>query len=289
MPDFLVTGATGTVGSALVRLLSARGATVRAMSRHPERGDRLPGVEPYAADLNDPEAVRRALTGVRRVFLLTGGPDGPRQDHIVAEAAAALGIDHLVKLSVLGIDEGADDPLTRWHREGEEAVVRSGVRCAFVRPGAFMSNALHWTASIAAADAVSVPFADLPVAPVDPVDIAAVAYHLLVGRAPTGAGHPVTGPEAISPRRQIAVLAELLDRPIGVTVQTPEQSRDQMVAYGLDERLADATIAAMGSPLHGRGQTPLPTVEQITGLPPRTFRDWAAANLTAFTAQAASR
>jgi uncharacterized protein YbjT (DUF2867 family) len=65
MPAFLVTGATGTVGSALVRLLAARGATVRAMSRHPERADLPPGVEPYAGDLNDPGAVDKALAGIQ--------------------------------------------------------------------------------------------------------------------------------------------------------------------------------------------------------------------------------
>ena len=53
----------------------------------------------------------------------------------------------------------------------------SGVPCGFIRPGAFMSNALNWAPSIASAGTVALPFADLPVAPVDPVDIAAVAYH----------------------------------------------------------------------------------------------------------------
>ena len=63
-------------------------------------------MEPWAADFDDPASVKSALTGARRVFLLTGGPDGPRHDR-VAEAAAELGVEYLVKLSVLGISEGA--------------------------------------------------------------------------------------------------------------------------------------------------------------------------------------
>jgi uncharacterized protein YbjT (DUF2867 family) len=69
---FLVTGATGTVGGALTRLLAARGAPVRAMSRHPERASFPAGAEPWAADFSDPASVKAALAGTRRVFLLTG-------------------------------------------------------------------------------------------------------------------------------------------------------------------------------------------------------------------------
>jgi uncharacterized protein YbjT (DUF2867 family) len=282
MPEILVTGATGTVGGALLRLLAARGASVRAMSRHPELGHLPEGIEPFAGDLGDPDAVRRALAGVRRVFLLTGGPDGPRQDQIMATAAAESAIQYVVKLSVLGISEGADDPFTRWHREGENAILGSGLPCGFVRPGAFMSNTLHWVQSIAAARSVAAPFGDLPVAAVDPVDIAAVAYHLLVQPGPSGAAYPLTGPEALTPRQQVAVLAGLLGRPLDFVGQTAEESRDQMVEYGFDPLLADAVVASMGSPLRGHGRTPLPTVRQVTGLAPRTFRDWSITHLTAF-------
>lgn len=288
MPEFLITGATGTVGRALLRLLTARGATIRALSRHPQRGAVPAGVEPYAGDLNDPAAVRDALTGVRRVFLLTGGPDSPGQDRTVADAAAVAGVEHLVKLSVLGLTEGADDPITAWHRAGEDAVVRSGVPATFIRPGAFMSNTLNWTASMASGGAVYAPVGDLPVACIDPIDIAAVAYHLLTHPGPPGQAYPVTGPEAISPRQQAAVLGDLLGRTVRFVDITAAQARDQMVSYGMPEALADGVIGTMTSPLHGHNQTPLPTVEQVTGLPPRTFRQWASAHVDDFAHPTAS-
>jgi uncharacterized protein YbjT (DUF2867 family) len=279
---FLITGATGTVGCALTRLLAARGAGVRAMSRHPGRASFPAGVQPWAADFDDPASVKAALTGVRRVFLLTAGPDGPRHDQIAARAAAEAGVEYLVKLSVLGICEGADDPVTRWHRAGEDAVRGSGVPCGFIRPGAFMSNALNWIGSIASAGTVALPFADLPVAPVDPVDIAAVAYHMLTRPEPSGTAHSVTGPEAITPRQQVKILGEILARPLRVADLTAEQARDQFTSYGMDPELADAIVATMAGPLEGRGCTPTPDVEQVTGIPARTFRQWAGAHLTSF-------
>ena len=285
MPDtpvFLVTGATGTVGGALTRLLAARGAPVRAMSRHPERASFPAGTQPWAADFSDPASVKAALAGTRRVFLLTGGPDGPRHDQIAAQAAAEVGVEYLVKLSVLGISERAGDPVTRWHRAGEDAVRGSGVPCGFIRPGAFMSNALNWAPSIASAGTVAVPFADLPVAPVDPVDIAAVAYHMLTRPEPSGTAHPVTGPEVITPRQQVKVLSDLLARPLHVADLTAGQARDQFTSYGMDPELADAVVATMAGPLEGHGCTPTPDVEQVTGIPARTFRRWAIAHLADF-------
>lgn len=288
MPMFLVTGATGTVGSALVGMLSARGASVRAMSRHPERTALPDGVEPWAADLGDPAAVRAALTGIQRVFLLTGGPAGPRHDHLVATTAADLGVEYLVKLSVLGLSEGADDPITRWHGAGEDAIRNSGVPHGFIRPGAFMSNTLNWAAPIAASGSIAVPFADLPVAAVDPTDIAAVAYHLLTHPAPSGTAVPVTGPAAVTPREQTAVLSDLLGRPIDAVDLPAGQARDRFIGYGMDPVLADAVIASMASPLHGHGSTPTPDVERVTGLSARSFRDWATSHLAAFTNPVAS-
>jgi (4-alkanoyl-5-oxo-2,5-dihydrofuran-3-yl)methyl phosphate reductase len=282
VPTYLITGATGTVGRLLVGRLAACGASVRAMSRHGGRADFPEGVEGWSADLNDPAAVRGAMGGVRRVFLLSGGPDGPRQDRITAGAAAELGIEHLVKLSVLGVTEGAADPITRWHRDGEDAVRASGVPCSFIRPGAFMSNTLNWAPAIASGT-LALPFADLTVAAIDPADIAAVACHLLVNPPASAGGYPVTGPEAITPRQQAAVLADLLARPLRVTDLPPAQAREELVQYGMPPVLADAVIASMGSPRNGYGQTPTPVVEQVTGGPARSFRDWAAAHLAAFT------
>jgi (4-alkanoyl-5-oxo-2,5-dihydrofuran-3-yl)methyl phosphate reductase len=282
VPTYLITGATGTVGRLLVSRLAATGASVRAMSRQGGQADFPEGVEGWSADLNDPAAVRGAMAGVRRVFLLSGGPDGPRQDRIAAGAAAELGIEHVVKLSVLGVTEGAADPITQWHRDGEDAVLGSGVPCSFIRPGAFMSNTLNWAPAIASGT-LAIPFADLTVAAIDPADIAAVACRLLVSPLPSGAGYPVTGPEAITPRQQAAVLAGLLARPLHVTDVPAAQARDELVQYGMAPVLADAVIASMGSPLNGYGQTPTPVVEQVTGVPPRSFRDWAAAHLSAFT------
>jgi NAD(P)-dependent dehydrogenase (short-subunit alcohol dehydrogenase family) len=73
----LVTGATGNVGSALVRQLAEAGEPVRALSRSGDASKLPPGAEAAAGDLNNPESLTPALVGVRAVFLLPGYENMP--------------------------------------------------------------------------------------------------------------------------------------------------------------------------------------------------------------------
>src|SRR5262252_7276654 len=69
----LITGATGTVGSEIVKRLSAQGMPVRAVTRDPRKADahRLPHVHFVHGDFEDVDAMRRACAGVDRAFLVT--------------------------------------------------------------------------------------------------------------------------------------------------------------------------------------------------------------------------
>jgi nucleoside-diphosphate-sugar epimerase len=108
-PMFLVTGATGFVGSAVVALLHGQGHAVRAVVRDPARADVLPdGVERVAADLADSEALARAMDGCDGVFHLAAavGAPGPEAHELnvggtarVVEAVRRTGVRRLVHTS----------------------------------------------------------------------------------------------------------------------------------------------------------------------------------------------
>ena len=108
-----MTGATGFVGSAVLRALAARGASVRALARPSSVRTNLCGVacEVVEGDMTDPASMARAMAGVRFAFhvaadyrLWTRDPaaihranlDGAR---VVAEAALAAGVKRLVYTS----------------------------------------------------------------------------------------------------------------------------------------------------------------------------------------------
>ena len=66
----LVTGATGNVGSAVLRRLAAEGRAVRALIRSPEQAQRLPaGVEMVTGGFEDAAALRRAFDGVDAAYM----------------------------------------------------------------------------------------------------------------------------------------------------------------------------------------------------------------------------
>ena len=74
----LVVGATGEVGSELVKALLQRGAEVRAFTRKQRKPDAFPdAVEIAVGDLSDLVSVGEAIKGVDKLFLLIGGENVP--------------------------------------------------------------------------------------------------------------------------------------------------------------------------------------------------------------------
>ena len=139
----LITGATGHVGSELITaLLPAQAGQIRVLTRNPDAV--FPdGTQKVVADLGDSD-LTPALDGVHAVFLLTEGLSTAAHDHRLVAAARLGSVERIVKLSVLGVGHGATDPITTGHRAGEEAIRDSGLGWTFLRPTAFMSNALNW-------------------------------------------------------------------------------------------------------------------------------------------------
>ncbi|WP_280384614.1 NAD(P)H-binding protein [Nocardia wallacei] len=272
----VVTGATGTVGRAVVDQLLARGARVRAVARRPQGAGLPDGAEPVRADLGEPEGLAEAFAGADRVFLLSAGPDIPRHDRNVAKAAAHAGVAHIVKLSSgRAGDEAATDPIPMWHRAGERAVREAGTAWTMVRPLGFMSNALHWASTIRGGDTVYAPYGQGRIAVVDPHDIAAVATTSLTEPGHEGRTYTLSGPRALSPGEQTEILAEVLGRPLRYEETTPDQARAALLNFGVDTEMADAIMALRATALESFTSRVHPTVEEVTGRSPRTFSDWA--------------
>jgi len=235
-----------------------------------------------AGDLGRPETLGAALDGIERVFLLSGGPEGPGHDANLVGAAQQAGVGHVVTLSVLGAGHGAEDPITRWHLAGERAVVESGMAWTILRPGAFMSNALMWAPGVKAQGVVYAPFAQSKTAAVDPADIAAVAARALTEPGHEEKTYPLTGPDLLSATDQVEALGAALGRPLRLVDVPPEAAKAGMVDSGMAAELADAVIASMAQAGIDHAMAVLRTVEEVAGRPARSFAEWANAHLAAF-------
>ena len=271
----LVTGATGNVGGAVVEYLLAAGVEVRALSRDPTRA-RLPGaVQVVAGDLARPETLPAVLDGVRAVFLfpVTEAVAG------VVEAAKRAGVQHIVVLSSAAVVMG-DNAIGRRHATVEREVADSGIGWTFVRPGMFMANALQWAESVRTEGVVRAPYGESTAAPVDEWDIGAVAATALLRPEHQGASYLLTGPESLTVAQRVQVIGSVLGRPIRFEELSPAAARQAMLG-SVPVEVVDALFEYFAAS-NGRPAEVLPTVQQVTGRPARTFAQWVTRHAAAF-------
>ncbi|WP_455360112.1 SDR family oxidoreductase [Streptomyces sp. SYSU K21746] len=277
----LVTGATGAVGREVAGLLAGAGP-VRILARRPERV-RVSGpeVDVVAGEYGDRPSLDLALRGVGAAFLVTNSPTEP-DDERFATAAKAAGVRHLVKLSMMAVEEpGADDFITRLQRENERALRECGPPWTFLRARTFMSNALSWAPGIRSDGVVRALYGTSPVACVDPRDIAEVAVRVLTEPGHEGKAYALSGPEAISAQQQTAQLSEVLGRPLSFEELGPDRALAQLLGR-YPRPVAEAFLESAERQRAGAKAGVVPTVAEVTGRPARPFRTWAADHAEAF-------
>jgi len=151
----LVAGGTGTLGRSLIPLLAAHGEPIRVLTRggRPAPELALNGIEATIGDGRDPETLRRAMVGVRRVISAINGFGGDRALGVEAidrdgninliEAAEAAGVEHFVLVSVQ--QAAADHPieLFRMKAAAEQRLRASRMAWTMVRPTAYQETWLE--------------------------------------------------------------------------------------------------------------------------------------------------
>ncbi|MER6412510.1 SDR family oxidoreductase [Streptomyces humidus] len=270
----VVTGATGNVGRALVRMLHEAGAPVTAVARTVAETDVPAGVRAAPADLAEPAGLRAAFAGAEALFLLVAGED----PHGVLAEAKAAGIRRVVLLSSQGA--GTRPEAYRHPRLFEEAVRESGLDRTILRSGGMATNAFAWAESIRARREAAAPFGDVGLPFVDPDDVAAVAAAALLGDDHLGATYTLTGPAPTTPRGRAAAIAAALGEPVRFTEQTVTEARELMSRF-MPPPAVEGTLAILGEPTEEE-QRPTPDVEHVLDRAPNSFADWAARNAPAF-------
>jgi (4-alkanoyl-5-oxo-2,5-dihydrofuran-3-yl)methyl phosphate reductase len=280
----LVTGATGMVGGELVDQLLQAGEKFRVLARDPSKLERLKGrVEIAQGDLGNLESLKTAMAGVDHVFLLTVD-QGTVTDANVIEAAKAAGVRHVVKLSTNFVVNEPQTAIGRWHAQKEKLLMDSGLAWTMLRPGAFMSNSLQWLRSIKSQGAVFIATGDTKSAPIDPVDIAAVAKVALTQAGHEGKAYELSGVDLLDGREQVEVLAKVLGRPIKVIPVTVAAAMEGMRS---NPAMSAAMVEARGEMLEAIRSGKLDrkatdTVLQLTKRQAGTFSHWCEAHKGAF-------
>jgi uncharacterized protein YbjT (DUF2867 family) len=273
----LVTMAAGNVGLPLAEQLHAAGLPVRASTLEADQ-DRLPaGVDVVAGDLADPDVLEKAFTGIDALFLATGHPanEGP-----ILDQAVRAGVRRVVLLSSFSATDLPDSPVGAEFRRIEDAVRSRDFAWTILRPQGFSSTmvSLGWLPMLRAGH-VRAPFGSVPVPVIHPADIASVAYTALSedDDAHHGKIYELTGPEAITLSEQVRQLGAAAGQDLVFEEIPVDVARDELQKY------APAMVVNYFLEVWTAVRPEVrPTVEEITGHPARTFRQWADENTVLF-------
>ncbi|MGG1947846.1 NAD(P)H-binding protein [Trinickia sp. NRRL B-1857] len=270
---YLVTGASGNVGSLVVEQLLDAGHVVRAYVRTASKLAHLSGrIEIAVGDYATPDAFSAALEGVQGVFFMNIG--GAESFGALVERACACQVERAVMLSTAMVEFLPETMLGRAHREKEDMLAAASLDARFVRPTGFMSNTLLWAPGIRADGVVANPMGTGRAAPIAPEDIAAVAVRALTDPGLTEKAMLVTGAETISVPEQVALLAQALGRPLRCMDITLDQAVENLTQAGVPQQVAASIVKSYASVREGRSAVTSETVERILGRKPLRFEQW---------------
>jgi (4-alkanoyl-5-oxo-2,5-dihydrofuran-3-yl)methyl phosphate reductase len=219
----LITGATGDVGSRVVKHLLKRNIRPSILVRDQAKARSFFGerVDIFVGDLAEPASIRHALKGAETIYLVNVGPEIPRRDEVAALSAKEEGVKRIIKLSSLDVEHGL--AIGAWHEKGEAAIRATGIPFTFIRPTGFMSNLLAWAHSIKTEKVVRSSTANGRRPFIHSDDIASVSVEALVSKTYVGQSIPITGPESLSFGEATATIAEAIGEPLAYQAISDEE------------------------------------------------------------------
>jgi uncharacterized protein YbjT (DUF2867 family) len=279
----LVTGATGNIGTELVKQLAATGKPLRIVTRTEAKVSHLdPRIDRVVGDLHDLSVVRKALQGVERLFMLPILFDNNHSaDRLLLHEAKQAEVTHVVMISSNSV--GWDDKgIGGLHREKELLVEQTGISRTFLRPGAFMSNVLQWIPPIKSQSKVFNPTADGKFAPISPKDIASVAALALTSSNDEDKTYDLTGGQLLSAHDQVRILSAVLNKPIQCVDIPIEAGLEQLKAARLPQLIVDGLAMVWAHVREGKGTFQTDHFQKLTGKSPQTFETWCQEHQFAF-------
>jgi len=275
----LVSGASGQLGRLTAKLLLAAGGEPILVTRTPEAVADL-GCETRFGDYGEPNSLRDAYAGAERLLLISGSDLETRteQHRAAIEAAAAVGVRHVVYTSGLNPEPPNPAVTSPSHHATEQALGASGVAWTVLRDSLYSEYQVPEAAQAIAAGTLTHNRGDGQIAYVSREDCAAVAVAVLTGLGHEGRVYDVTGPELLTARELAALYAELGAREVRDDAVDDDAfielltgafggSGDEHARYGAE------LVASFGRSIReGYMASRSDVVERLTGRPPRTLR-----------------
>ena len=286
----LITGASGTVGKAVLREVAKTGAAHRAMYRSKDEAAKAPaGTQTVIADFSDRPSLASALKGAESVYLVCSPiPQLAELEINVIEASQAAGVRRIVLNSALG---AADFPKSfpSWHRKVEDKLNGTKIAHVILRPNSFMQNIVtYYAPTIRTQGAFYGSYGNnVRISYIDVRDLAAVAAKALTSGALDGKTLELNGPEALTCEQ----VAQKITERTGVAARYVDIPLEAQHKAMLDQKMPDwqvtALIGLQQYYIDGQGGATDRTVADVLGRPPATLDQFLADNKSEFRSQVA--
>ncbi|MEZ0228865.1 MAG: NAD(P)H-binding protein [Planctomycetota bacterium] len=280
----VVTGATGNIGSELVKKLLAAGKNVRAVGRSKDKLAALGKVDPRTGSTDDRNFLTDAFRGATAVFAMIP-PNHQAQDtraeqkkqgEALTAALRDSGVSRVVTLSSVGADRpDKTGPIVGLH-DFEKSVDRlQGLKVVHLRPAYFMENLLGTVGLIKSAGINgSALKGDVAISMVATKDIAQVAFdELTTPRREARAIRYVLGPRDYTMSEATKILGAAIGKPDLHYVTFPEpEFKAGLIGHGFPAKLAEMFAEMLGAFNAGLIKT---DARAATNTTPTTLEDFA--------------
>ena len=286
----LITGATGNVGTEVIKKLAEGKHPTRAFVRNrtQARDIALPGIDLVEGDFAKPKTFVRALEGVETLFLLTpSSADAEQQQCNIVDAAKNAKVKRIVKLSQLGASPKSHGRFQRYHGAVEDYIVKSRIPYTFLRPNLFMQGLLNFRPTIASQGVFFAPLSQARISVVDVRDIGAVAAKALIETKHEGRTYDLTGPEALTHAEMAEQLSQAVGKPIKHVEVLPVVMKETLLKSGVPEWQAEGVVEDYEHYRKGEAEQVASTIRDITGHEASYFAQFALDYATKFAGKAA--
>ena len=270
MAKTLVIGANGTVGTELVKLLTAQGHDVRKAT---SKAVKDPAHEVHL-NLVSGEGLTQAFDGVSKVFMLCP-PGYTNHDELLKpaiDAAKAQGVQKLVLMTAMGANADESAPL----RKAEVHLQNSGLTYNIIRPNWFMQNFnTFWIQGILEHGKIFLPLGSSKGSFIDARDIAAVAAQLLSKDDFNNRDFDLTGSVALNHDEVAQILSAATGRTITYEDIPPEVLLGGLLQAGLPKPYAEFLLLILSYFKAGYSERTTDAVQTILGRAPGTLEQYA--------------
>ena len=275
-----VIGATGHVGSEIVRGLLARGDAVTVLVRDSDKAHRAfgtpDGLHIRATRLDDPRDLTEALDGIRTVFIAMGsvGIEGVLQRIAISAAAGISSIEQVTRLSVLNASAGSLGINQRAHHSIDQFAASAAVPYSTIRPAIFSASLLAAAREVRASRTWTGLAGTGRMALIDHRDVAAAGLRVLTDPGLWSAHHDLTGPVPLSWPEALELLSAELGEPVTFKVAAEREYLDHLTGAGIPAGTAELLITREWAILAGENDYTTGTFAKITGRPPRPVAEF---------------